>query len=389
MSQTVYDPGNAFGANPNELAGAAPASTSPGPGAPGRVYDPGGAFGEGPTELEGAAPSVGTPGTLTPGAVTSLHLVAATEDANSQAVLTFQWPAFLPISGPSLRSYTATLWSDAGRTQTIAGGATQSVTSPSATFGGIPRGVPFLLDVTAIDTSGAAGPTLSLLQTSPAGYAEGQTAGLTPDVVDYALGEAGEDVEGVVAPIRAVYGTVDGVKRWARPLTFGDGKGQVSALDVLYFLMVASDDADGEFAQRYAVPLTKYRDAATGLFRYPPPLPGLIERKAAGLLLYARKAILSEAESGTAVGLMTYADRRITDIAANDYLLGQTLMAGVLPKVYNPVPRQFSMPGDPEGMKFNCVVGSTDTRFTRPHGLAYVGVSWRGGMGYTLIDDVY
>ncbi len=46
MSQTVYDPGNAFGANPDELAGAAPASTSPAP-----------------TELQGAAPDVSfTPG---------------------------------------------------------------------------------------------------------------------------------------------------------------------------------------------------------------------------------------------------------------------------------------------------------------------------------------
>ena len=310
------------------------------------------------------------------------QLVAAYEDGNSQAVLSFQWAAFAPTSGSPLGHYTATLWADAARSAPIAGGGAQNVGAAMAvTFGGVPRGLPFLLDVTAVDTLGASGPTISLLQVSPGGVIPGQPLGAGQ--VGAGGGEGGDDTDGILAPLRPVYGTVDGVKRWARVVSFGDGRGQVSALDVLYFLMVASDDADGEFSQRYAVPLTQYRDPATNLFRYPPPLPGLIERKAAGLLLYARKAALTEAESGTAVGLMSYADRRITDIAANDYLIGQTLMAGVLPKVYCPAPRQFSMAGDVAGLDYNPVVGSTDVRFLRPHGLAFVGVGWRIGVGQT------
>lgn len=318
------------------------------------------------------------------------QLVAAYEDANSQAVMSFQWAAFAPASGAALGHYTATLWAGVERTATIAGGMPQNIAPPvpigassAATFAGVPRGIPFLLDVTAVDAFGAAGPTISLLQVSPGGILPGQAfpgQPLTEAQGGPGSGEgAGGDTDGILAPLRPVYGTVDGVKRWARVISFGDAKGQVSALDVLYFLMVASDDADGEFSQRYAVPLTQYRDPATGLFRYPPPLPGLIERKAAGLLLYARKAALSETESGTAVGLMSYADRRITDIAANDYLIGQTLMGGVLPKVYCPVPRQFSMAGDPAGLDYNPVVGSTDVRFLRPHGLSYASVGWRVG----------
>ncbi len=306
-----------------------------------------------------------------------LSLVSATEDANKRAVLSFQWAAFAPASGRAPAGYAAALWADDARTATVTGGDRQAVAGTGVTFSGVPRGLPALLDVSAVDDQGASGPTLSLLITSPSAAPPGLP--VPSDGIGAGGGEGEADSEGVMALLRPVYGTADGVKRWARVVSFGDRPGQVSALDVLYFLMVASDDADGEFMARWAVPLTRYRDPATGLFRYPPPLPGLIERKAAGLLLYSRKAALTETESGTATGLMAYADKKIAALAGGLSLPGQTCGRGVLPRVSSPVPRQFSMPGDPAGLAFNPVVGSSDVRFLRPHALSYAGASWRAG----------
>ena len=313
-------------------------------------------------------------------------LASAFEDGNSSAVLTFAWADFAPTSGLTRTGYKATLYADAARTGVVSGGATQSVSTASATFV-VPRSSPFILDVQAVDTNGTLGPTTSLLAASPGGVLPGQPL---PASSGDGLSEADDADAGVLAPLRPCYGTVDGVRRWARVVTFGTGKGQVSPVDVLYFLMCASDEADMLFSARYAVPLTRYRDPATGLWRYPPGLGPLIERKAAGLLLYARKAALTESESGTAVGLLTYADRMIGQMASGGYLAGQTMGVGMLPRVSNPVPRQFSMPGDVAGAQFSPTVGSTDVRFLRPHGLPYQGVAWRyfgqDGAAGVLID---
>jgi hypothetical protein len=297
-------------------------------------------------------------------------------DPAGRNVLTFAWAAAVPEAGYTLDHYEATLWADADRTIAATGGATQNVNVTSATFAGVPKGAGLLLTVVAVGSAGQRSAPISLLLTSQ--FAATPAVGATPSGVTLPDPED-DDIQGLIAPVRPIYGSVAGVKQWARMLTFGNASGQVSDIDILYHLMAASDEADDAFSALYVVPLTKYFDGQT--FRYPPGLASLIERKAAGMLLYARKASLTEQESGTANGLMSYAERKLAVMAQKTSLLGQTCSQGFLPRVYNPAPRNFTLAGDPAGQVYSPGVGYPDVRQLRPHNLPYVTHSWRYGWG--------
>lgn len=303
-------------------------------------------------------------------------LTASFDDPAGRVNLAFSWPSAV---GGVVAHYEATLWADAARSTPVTGGVTQSFTVPAATFAGVPRGAGYLLDVVAVGSDASRSAPASLLATSP--YAATPAVGVTPAGVTLP-DPADDDAPGVLVPPRPFYGSVAGVKRWAGILTYGNQRGQVSDADVLYFLMLASDDADAMLADKYIVPLTKYLDNS-GFYRYPPGIDGAIDRKAAGMLLYSRKAILTEQQSGTANGLMGYSDKLIGQLAAKNYLIGQTMSAGVLPQVYNPAPRNFTMAGDPEGHIWSPGIGYPDVRYLRQHGLPYVAMTWRYGYGGT------
>lgn len=304
-------------------------------------------------------------------------LVAAIPDQTGKTVLTFTWPAAAPEAGQVCDHYTATLWADAERTTPLC--PPQTAAFPQASFAGIPKGVPFLLDVAVVELGGAVSSPLSLMKVSP--FVPGQGIGALPAAGLVAVPD-GVTIEGLTMPLRPVYGTVDGVKRWARVVTFGSGDGQVTALDVMYFLMAASDDIDAALAARYAVPLTPVKGEG-GAVRYPPPVPAQCDRLAASMLLASRRAGLSDTASAYADGLETSADAKITALAESGFLVGQSMASGFLPKVFNAAPRQFTLRGDPAGGVLNPVTGYSDLATFQPHALPYAGVTWRYGLSRT------
>lgn len=303
------------------------------------------------------------------------RLISAFRDSQGRVSLAFRWPDAVPTPPVTLARYEATLWANEARTVALAGGATQSIGATSASFTGCPAGAAFLLDIVAVGSDGGRSLPLSLIGTSaPDGAAPSLPAGSPAPPVE-------EDVAGVVFGIRPLYGSIEGVKRWARIVTFGGGKGQVSNLDVLYFLMGASDIIDSHLMGMYYVPLLLYTTPDSPIEKYPPNVSFQCDRLAAALMIQSRKSILTETEATYAGGLERRATEDIMRMATSMSLPGQSLGYGFTPTVYNPNPRQFAMPGDAAGYNYDPATGIPDMRSFRVGELAYGQSGWRHGSG--------
>lgn len=301
------------------------------------------------------------------------QLIAALTDQANRSILTFTWNAAINEGGLTLDHYAAQLWSDADRTSVLPGGAAQNVTAALATFSGVPKGAAYLLDVTAVSTTGQSSAPVSLMMVSP--YAPGESVGATPQTADIAY-PASEDILGVAMPLRPAYGSYDGVKRWSRVVTFGPGADQVGPLDVQYFLMAASDEIDAMLAGKFTVPLSPVI-YPSGASRYPPPIPMQCERLAAAMLVSSRRSLLTESQSTYASYLEASASDRIQQLADLGYIEGQCMAHGFALQVCNAAPRQFSMRGDPAGHVWNAATGYSDMATFQPHNLPYSMLTWR------------
>ena len=305
------------------------------------------------------------------------RLVAAYQDSQGRVTLAFAWPLAIPGNATTTIAYTATLWADAGRSVML--GATQPVVTgtPNASFSGIPAGAAFLLDVVAIGSDGTNSQPLSLIATTNA-------VGLNPGLPVGNADVPGQDtVGGVTFGERPFYGSVEGVKHWARIVTYGNNRQEVSDLDLLYFLMGASDVIDSHLMGMYYVPLVKYRAPGYDAFRYPPGISFQCDRLAAAMLIQARKSNLTEDVSGYANTLEQGAMAELLRLSASMSLPGQSLGQSFAFDVVNPNPRQFAMPGDAAGWNWSAATGYPDMRSFRQAELPYSRVSWRFGSGFS------
>lgn len=348
----------------------------------GGIFDPGGAFGDNPLALPSVPGSVSVlPGT---GSFPTFpvgpapRLVSAFRDSQGRVSLAFRWPDAVPEAGYTLARYEVLIWANGERTSILPGGTMQSVSAPTASFTGIPSGAAFLFEVVAVGSGGQRSDPLRLVATSAGvGAAPALPANSPSPPVE-------EDTPATLFGLRATYGNVEGVKRWARIVTFGNAPGQVSNLDILYFLMGASDIIDSYLEGMYYVPLLKYTTGTDAIERYPPNIVFQSERLAAGLLIQSRKSILTENEASYATALENRATRDIERMSTSMSLPGQSMSSGFTPYVYNSNPRQFAMPGDAAGTAWNPATGSPDMRSFRVSQLPYSQTSWRYGGGFWL-----
>lgn len=309
------------------------------------------------------------------------RLVSAFRDSQGRVSLAFRWPPAVYTGGVTLGHYEVTLWADEARDTTIPGGATLNVTTPTASFTGIGAGASFLLDVIAVGSDNSRSNPISLIGTSTTdGTAPALPVGSPSPPVE-------SDITGVIFGIRPIYGSLEGAKRWARIVTFGPNAGQVSNLDLMYFLMGASDMIDSYLEGAYYVPLLKYTTPDSPVEKYPPNIAFQCDRLAAALLIQARKAILTEDESSYASSMEAKSIAEIERLSRSMSLPGQSLGYGFTPTVYNSNPRQFAMPGDAAGFDWNPATGIPDMRSWRVSELPYYQTGWRYGGGFFGGDE--
>lgn len=303
------------------------------------------------------------------------RLVASYQDSQGRVTLAFAWPLAQPAAPTTQVTYSATLWADAERTTMLGGPSVQTAT-PDASFSGVVPGAAFLLDVFAMGTDGSVSGPLCLMATTNGGGLNPLLPAGNADV------PAQETVGAALFGERPYYGSVGGVKRWARIVTYGNARQEVSDLDLLYFLMGASDVIDSHLFGMYQVPLVKYRDPGYGTFRFPPGISFQCDRLAAAMLIQARKSNLTEDVSGYANTLEQGAMTEVVRLAQSMSLPGQSLGASFAFDVSNSNPRQFAMPGDAAGTSWSQATGYADMRSFRQAELPYSRVSWRYGGGW-------